>query len=216
MNKEQPESEVSGTVSAESFGFDATDITLGSLNKFKDVKSLEEAYVNLQSEFTRKCQKLSVLEKENSKIVEENNSLKSKQNNLEPYYEKPEWNEIVKNFLKENSSAQNYASDIMKVLIEDKVLASMPNSLELAFNKVKASKYKSEKELITDRNFINEYVLNNEEIKKEIISNYLNSIKKNKSPQLINTSKTGSVGVTPQKKPTTLTEANELARKLFN
>ena len=33
-----------------------------SEEKFKDVKSLEEAYINLQSEFTRKCQKLSELE----------------------------------------------------------------------------------------------------------------------------------------------------------
>lgn len=31
--------------------------------KFKDIKSLEEAYENLQAEFTKKCQRLSELEK---------------------------------------------------------------------------------------------------------------------------------------------------------
>ena len=68
MNKEQPLSEVSGTVSEESIVELSADNTLGSLNKFKDVKSLQEAYVNLQSEFTRKCQKLSELEKDNLKL----------------------------------------------------------------------------------------------------------------------------------------------------
>ena len=35
-----------------------------TIGKFKDAKSLLEAYNNLQSEFTRKCQKLSELEKQ--------------------------------------------------------------------------------------------------------------------------------------------------------
>ena len=35
-----------------------------TIGKFKDTKSLLEAYNNLQSEFTRKCQKLSELEKQ--------------------------------------------------------------------------------------------------------------------------------------------------------
>ena len=213
MNKEQPMGEVSGTVSEESLGFDAAEITNGSLTKFKDVKSLEEAYINLQSEFTRKCQKLSELEKENSNLKEVEN--KTTEQKLEPFYEKAEWNDYVKQFLKDNDSAKNYATDIMNVLLQDKVLASMPNSLELAFNKVKAQKYRSEEELVSDPNFLQNYVLNNDEIKKTIISNYLNTLKKNKSPQLINSTLTGSLGVMPQKKANSLNEAKELAKKLF-
>ncbi len=34
--------------------------------KFKDAKSLLDAYNNLQSEFTRKCQKLAEIQKENN------------------------------------------------------------------------------------------------------------------------------------------------------
>lgn len=213
MNKEQPMGEVSGTVSEESLNFDAAEITNGSLTKFKDVKSLEEAYINLQSEFTRKCQKLSELEKENSNLKEVEN--KTTEQKLEPFYEKAEWNDYVKQFLKDNDSAKNYATDIMNVLLQDKVLASMPNSLELAFNKVKAQKYRSEEELVSDPNFLQNYVLNNDEIKKTIISNYLNTLKKNKSPQLINSTLTGSLGVMPQKKANSLNEAKELAKKLF-
>ena len=109
MNKEQPMGEVSGTVSEESLNFDAAEITNGSLTKFKDVKSLEEAYINLQSEFTRKCQKLSELEKENSNLKEVEN--KTTEQKLEPFYEKAEWNDYVKQFLKDNDSAKNYATD---------------------------------------------------------------------------------------------------------
>ena len=47
-----------------------------NFGKFKDVESLLKAYNNLESEFTKKSQKLSMLENENSiffkKIVLEN------------------------------------------------------------------------------------------------------------------------------------------------
>lgn len=203
-NKEQPTSEVSNQVSAENCVGGLSDTTSGSLNKFKDVKSLEEAYVNLQSEFTRKCQRLSELEKDNSKIQ-----------NLDPFYEKAEWKQSVSSFLERNPNAQKYAGEIMDVLINDKVLASATNSLDLAYNKVLASKYKSEDELLNDEGFIANYILNNENIKKTIINNYLDEIKKNKSPQLINSTKTGSLGVTPNKKPSSLSEAMAMAEKLF-
>lgn len=211
MIKEQPQSEVSGTVSAESLCNVAAEITSGSLEKFKDVKSLEEAYINLQSEFTRKCQKLSELEKENLKLNEQQSV-----NNFEPLYQKPEWTSYVEQFLQNNKSAQKYAAEIMDVLIKDKALASLPNSLEMAYNQVKASKYRSEEELVSDSEFINNFILNNENIKNLIINNYLNEIKQNKSPQLINSSFTGSLGLTPITKPNNLSEAKELAKKLFN
>lgn len=208
MDKEQPKAEESSNVSYEKFCDCASDSALGSLEKFKDVQSLQEAYVNLQSEFTRKCQRLSEVEKDNCR-------LKSEQNNLQPFYEKPEWDEYVKQFLANNSTAQNYASEIMEILTKDKVLASMPNSLELAFDRVKASKYKSESELASDPNFIDKYIINNEKIKQKIINDYLDVIKQNKSPQLINSTRTGSVGLTPFNRPTSLSEAKMLAEKLF-
>lgn len=200
--KEQPTSEVTDQFSAESNVVGSADNTVGSLNKFKDVKSLEEAYVNLQSEFTRKCQRLSELEKDNSK-------------SLDPFYESAEWKQSVSSFLERNPNAQKFAGEIMDVLTSDKVLASAKNSLDLAYDRVVASKYKSEEELLLDDNFVNNYVLNNEKIKKTIINNYLDEIKKNKSPQLINSTKTGSLGVTPTKKPSSLSEAMAMAEKLF-
>ncbi len=210
MNKEQPISEVSGTVSEESIVELSADNTSGSLNKFRDVKSLQEAYVNLQSEFTRKCQKLSELEKDNLKLKESTTA------NFEPFYEKAEWNDYVKEFLQQNFTAKNYASEIMEVLTQDKVIASLPNSLDVAFKMVLASKYKPESELISDSGFLEKFVFNNSEIKNKIISNYLAELQNNKSPQLINSNKTSGVGLMPNKKPSSLLEAKEMAKKLFN
>ena len=211
MNKEQPNSELSSNVSEESLVLSAADNTLGSLNKFKDVKSLEEAYVNLQSEFTRKCQKLSEVERENSRFREQ----KTENSNLEPCFEKADWNEQVKAFLTQNPSAQNYAQQIIEVLISDKVLASQPNSLNLAFNQVKAGLYKPGEDLASDPDFLEKYVLNNEQIKQQIINTYLSNLRQKQSPQVINTTKTGGVGLTPQAKPSNLSEAKVMAEKLF-
>ena len=55
----------------------------GSLGKFKDAESLLSAYNNLQAEFTRKCQKLSQLQKllgENGGQNDEPISLNKSQN----------------------------------------------------------------------------------------------------------------------------------------
>lgn len=205
MSKEQPISGMLNYVSEESNVVELSDATTGSLNKFKDVKSLEEAYVNLQSEFTRKCQRLSELEKDNLKAETFN-----------PVYESPEWKSVVGEFLANNPTAQSYAAEIMDVLLNDKVLASNQNSLELAFERVKASKYRSEDEMINDDKFLENYVLNNDKIKKIIIDNYLNEIKQNKSPQLINSTKTGSLGITPNKRPSSLSEARALAEKILS
>ena len=53
----------------------AVDMELGdenlSLGKFKDVKSLFDAYNSLQAEFTRRCQKVKELERENERLNNE-------------------------------------------------------------------------------------------------------------------------------------------------
>lgn len=204
MNREQPKNEASSNLSEENLVIGAADAISGSQNKFKDVKDLEEAYLNLQSEFTRKCQKLSELEKENSKIK-----------NVEPFYQKAEWGDYVKQFLQSNNHANNYASEIMEILIQDKVMASAPNSLELAFNKILASKYKSEEQLAFDETFLEKHIYSNKVIKDKIIAEYVKELKKNKSPQIINTSKTGSLNLTPNLKPSNISEAGEIVKKLF-
>ena len=69
------------------------DETKGStLGKFKDEKSLLEAYNNLQSEFTKKCQALSKLQNEDNRKL--------------PLFMEEDWDNRVKSFLENNPQAK--------------------------------------------------------------------------------------------------------------
>ena len=182
----------------------------GSQSKFKDVKSLEQAYLNLQSEFTRKCQRLSELEKSSGDNLLESKNLE----NNKPFYETESWQESVNNFLKQNPNANEFASEIVNEILKDKDLANNPNSLSIAYNKILASKYIPKQNLLEDEDFINNYILTNEKINEKIISNYIKKLNNN-IPKVIASSHLSSVGLTPNKKPTTLEEARVLANNMF-
>ena len=66
LNKQNKTIELQGRVIKELLNKIEGDKSIDNttIGKFKDAKSLLESYNNLQSEFTRKCQKLSELEKQ--------------------------------------------------------------------------------------------------------------------------------------------------------
>ena len=210
-NREQPDEILVGLGSEEQLISEAGEQILnGSQSKFKDVKSLEQAYLNLQSEFTRKCQRLSELEKSSGDNLLESKNLE----NNKPFYETESWQESVNNFLKQNPNANEFASEIVNEILKDKDLANNPNSLSIAYNKILASKYIPKQNLLEDEDFINNYILTNEKKKKKIISNYIKKLNNN-IPKVIASSHLSSVGLTPNKKPTTLEEARVLANNMF-
>ncbi len=210
-NREQPDEILVGLGSEEQLISEAGEQILnGSQSKFKDVKSLEQAYLNLQSEFTRKCQRLSELEKSSGDNLLEPKNLE----NNKPFYETESWQESVNNFLKQNPNANEFASEIVNEILKDKDLANNPNSLSIAYNKILASKYIPKQNLLEDEDFINNYILTNEKINEKIISNYIKKLNNN-TPKVIASSHLSSVGLTPNKKPTTLEEARVLANNMF-
>ena len=210
-NREQPDEILVGLGSEEQLISEAGEQILnGSQSKFKDVKSLEQAYLNLQSEFTRKCQRLSELEKSSGDNLLESKNLE----NNKPFYETESWQESVNNFLKQNPNANEFASEIVNEILKDKDLANNPNSLSIAYNKILASKYIPKQNLLEDEDFINNYILTNEKINEKIISNYIKKLNNN-IPKVIVSSHLSSVGLKPNKKPTTLEEARVLANNMF-
>ena len=68
--------------------------------------------------------------------------------------------------------------------------------------------------MLEDEDFINNYILTNEKINEKIISNYIKKLNNN-IPKVIASSHLSSVGLTPNKKPTTLEEARVLANNMF-
>ncbi len=169
----------------------------GSLGKFKDAESLLVAYNNLQAEFTKKCQKLSELENSKNKVV----------------YDDENWNKRVASFLDENPEAKKFSKEISEYILSNPELKNNEKVLELAWSKIAMQNYKEPKNLIDDKDFLNNYIFNNENIKKQILENYLKNVKS--SPMVIS----GSDGVMPSSKevyrPSNLKDAKKIVEKYF-
>lgn len=216
INGEQPlDLEVnvqSEIVKEEEDGTALTQENDGSLGKFKDAQSLLMAYNNLQAEFTKKCQKLS----EVSSLLEGQKQEQGKSEKVEtfPVYESDDWKQNVSTFLKQNSEAKEYSGDIANEILKDKSLQSSPHALELAWARVMKDNYKNPQTLANDQNFINEKILSQEQVKKQVLDEYFKNLQNTKTPPVI--AKTGVVAGIQKKEPTTMMEAKQMVEKLFN
>lgn len=176
------------------------------LDKFKNFSELEKAYVSLEKEFTKKCQALKEL-KEQCDNVEKPST---------PQYLQEGWTEKVKDFFAVTPQAKQFAEEISSVLSSDKVLASSENSLERAYEKVKANNFRTKDEMIKDDSFISNYVLTNGEIREKIINDYLSQVMANKVAPLISNGSGANVMVTPKSKPSSLKEAGNYMLAMMN
>lgn len=183
------------------------DSESGSLGKFKDTDSLLNAYNNLQAEFTRKCQKLSEVTKELQGSTQ-NETMSNK------VYQEENWKQNVNEFLTSHSEAKKYSGDIANEILQDQDLQMSPNALELAWARVMQKNFAEPDILAHDQNFINEKILNRDEIKTQVLEEYFKNLHKQKSPLVIGGS--GEVAVPKTNAPQNMAEAKELVEKLFN
>lgn len=163
----------------------ATDIEMeagkqeGSpLGKFKNSEKLLDAYNELQSEFTRKCQKLSEAEKKLQENMKEGESGTPNSDVSNEFA----WNKNIKEFLQSHKYANSFAEEITNELINDKELRDAENGLEKAYLKVLDKNYVQPKYLVKDQSFLENHIYNNEEIKDKIIKEYIASLQKAQSP----------------------------------
>ena len=175
--------------------------------KFKNADTLYKGYQDLQSEFTRKSQRLSELEKS----IELDNVKKNT-----PIYDTENWQEELSAFLKKYKNASKFSKDISNEILSDKDLAIKPNSLEIAYGRVLGKKFKTNEELVQDENFLNEYIFSNDKIKEKIIKDYVNQIKSNNLNPLFVSSAKGSITGVNNGSPRTLSEAKLMTEKLFS
>ena len=180
---------------------------LGSpLGKFKSVNALMDAYNNLEKEFTQKCQKVKELTEKLDGL--DNVSFDA------PEYQKPDWEQNVKNFFESNPMAKNYVAEISEVLAEDEQIANSKNSLQKALTKVLAGKFVPYETLSQDDNFLQKYIYQNEQVKEKIIENYLDSLQTEKALPLISSHGSGTVS-SPVKKPKTIKDAGKMVEAYF-
>lgn len=169
------------------------------LGKFEKVEDLEKAYTNLESEFTKKSQRLKELEAKAVTVADEN-----------PFYQRENWQESVHNFMKANPQAREYKSEIANVIFSDETVANSKDCLSLAWAKVISQNNSLDGDITQNKNLM-EKILNNSEIKERIINEYLKSINAPKTPFTLD--KGGEISVTPPSKPRTLEDAKRLAEK---
>ena len=199
-------------VHAVATGFeDGTEMQEGSpLGKFKNSAKLLDAYNELQGEFTRKCQKLSDAEKKLQELEVVNNT--GKEDNLANG--EFAWNKNIKEFLQSHKNASAFAEEITKELIDNENLRNDEKGLEIAYSKVLERNFIPHKDLATNQDFLEKYILNNAEIKQKIINEYVSSLQETQSPITI-----GNVGfnrgVAQNTKVSSLEEAKKYVENMF-
>lgn len=173
-----------------------------SLGKFKNVDELLKAYNSLQSEFTKKCQSLNEVLKKKEEI---DNACKT------PIYESNDWQTQVDNFLKRCPQAKDFSKQIAELVISDKDLICNQNSLELAYGKVMEKENSRLNNLLNDKDYLIQTL--DQQDREKIVKDYLNRINNN-VPSLMN-SKNGNNVMASYKRPNSVGEAGEMAKKLF-
>ena len=203
---EQPVDSLScdqGAAAQNELGLDNKLSGSNTLGKFKDADSLLQAYNNLQSEFTKKCQTLSTL----TKTLEENkeNSLPSKQKIAL---------EKIDEFLATHQNFLESKQDIIELIPKDQDF-SPQEIINSIISNYAINNFKSEKDMVKDNNFLKNFIYNNDKIKQVIIQQYFDDINLNKAPQVISNHKGAHSPITPKSRPKDLKEAGNMVRAMF-
>ena len=170
------------------------DSTFG---RFKDAKTLLDAYTSLQAEFTRKCQKLADLQKE-----KEENAVFYKEYSLE---------ELLKNEIDQ----EKYKKEVTEILTQNEELCNLPNKNLIAFKIAKNVEKEIESKL-TNQEILEKYINDNNELKNKIISDYLLSLNNISSAPKIISGNSNNVFFSANENPKTLKDAGEIFSKMLN
>lgn len=178
--------------------------------KFKDADALFHAYNSLQAEFTKKCQMLSDIKKQDCDNGQP--SVPATEEDL-PQYSRAEWNDKLSKFLSENQEAKSYSAKISNILLNNPTLAKSENALEVAWAKVLIEEQKNQQKL-SDSEYITNYLNSNPEAKNKIIQEYVKEVSKNKTPNLISKESSG-FALARAGNVTSLEEATKLVKAMF-
>lgn len=153
------------------------------LGKFKNSEKLLDAYNELQSEFTRKCQKLSETEKKLQELTSNtaSDNLKIDSNDFA-------WNKNISEFLQSHKNASIFVEDITNEILNDEALKNSEDALERAYSRVIEKKFVPQSELAKDKDFLEKYIYSNDEIKNKIIKEYVSTLQGYQNPIKINNS----------------------------
>lgn len=165
--------------------------------KFKDAKTLLDAYNSLQAEFTRKSQKLAEVQKQF-----EENAVFSKSDSLE-------------NILTNETDFEKYKKEVTEILDNDTDLSNLPNKNFVAVKIIKEAERKTA-ETLNNQEFIDKYLLSNNKIKDKIITEYLSTLNETQAPPKVITGNSSNIYFSPSlDMPKTLKDAGEILSKML-
>lgn len=166
--------------------------------KFKDAKSLLEAYNSLQSEFTRKSQKLADLQKQ----LDENLALSK--------------SDSIDEILGDSTDLEKYKKEITEILENDTEISNLPNKNRVALKIIKEAENKTAN-LLNDPDYMDKYIESNQEIKDKIITNYLSNQQNSPSSPKVISGNASNIYFSPSiSTPKTLKDAGEILTKMLN
>ncbi|MBR4998420.1 MAG: hypothetical protein IKY10_00935 [Clostridia bacterium] len=171
------------------------DLGSNSYGKFKDAESLLKAYNSLEAEFTKKSQKLSLLESENVKTQNE-------------ITKKAENDKRVDEFVNKFDIAKPFSSALKESLHNNNEVDLKEEVLRLV-----SKTYKSAEAFSKDDEFLNNYIFSNESIKNKIVKDYLSKITQSSPIKVENGG--ASISLCPPNIPKTIKEAGTLAKSII-
>jgi len=184
--------------------------------KFKSGEQLEQAYKELEAEFTRRSQRLQQLARDNQVLQEQlreqpKADKDSEDNSTEP---SEEFSVTVKDFLDRFPLAAEFAPQIADLIQEDTQLQSEQGLLQ-AYAQVLSQQYRTPLQMLSDDTLLQELILKDKRVRSGVLQDYLASLQGGSSPALISGGYGGFLPVSPKTSPTSLEQAAQLARNLF-
>ncbi len=180
-----------------------------SFKKFRDVESLQKAYSFLESEFTRRSQKLRELEGEKLELLKR---LETKENSSAYEKAEPSGEQTLEEFLQKFPSARQNFEELVKLAAEGQDEESR-NDFVGAYIRLLENRLSVLSENLGDENFLIGQI-EKTAIKDRIIREYLSSIKNSGTSVRLLTGG-GEIALSPPQKPKNFEEAAMLAESLL-
>ena len=176
------------------------------LGKFKDAEALMFAYNNLQSDYTKKCQALSSLQK---KVAENESKISPEQKFEQTKLE-------AQKFFEADTIASEHIDEIATIALQFDGENASGDVFDVAWGEYAKKNFVSKKSLAQDEDFLQEFIFNNEKIKEKIVKDYFKSLNFASNPTLISAQKGANTVLVPQNKPKTIKDATKLVEDMFN
>ena len=171
--------------------------------KFSTAEELVSAYNSLESEFTRRCQKLKELERENERLKKMEQPVKNSDNEVF---------QRGKAFKDKYPDAENLLPSLYELAAKSGDEAE--GFLERAYVNYLKGEIDNQKSYYSSNGYILEKANENQAVKDGIIREYLVGVD-NSKPTVGRFKGNGESIIIPPSRPTTLSEANRMANIIF-